>query len=151
MFIGLNVKYPFVCHVFMKLEFSRKNFEKILKYETSWKSVQWEPSCFMRKGRRTRHDEANSRFSQFFAKTPKQLDRRNFPQALNVSYLYSEYSTWVPADSNHSVLKWFFGAFPTCLKARPNSKIYERSLPYTSFLFYHIRITPRFSARLSYW
>jgi hypothetical protein len=43
----------------------------ILKYQMSWKSVQWEPSCCVRAcvrawGRTDRHDEANSRFSQFF-------------------------------------------------------------------------------------
>ena len=37
-------------------------FPKILKYQISWKSFQWKPSCSMRTDR---HDEANSRFSQF--------------------------------------------------------------------------------------
>ena len=46
----------------MKLEFSRYIFEKELKYQVSYKSVQWEPSCSMR---RDGHDEANNRFSQF--------------------------------------------------------------------------------------
>jgi hypothetical protein len=59
----------------MKLEVSRQIFEKFLKYQISWKSVQWEPSCFMgtdgqTDGRTDRHDEANSRFSQF-ANAPK--------------------------------------------------------------------------------
>ena len=31
----------------MKLEFSRQILEKILIYQISWKSVQWEPSCSM--------------------------------------------------------------------------------------------------------
>jgi len=43
------------------------DFKKILKYKISQKSVQWELNCSMRTdGRWTdRHDEANSRFSQF--------------------------------------------------------------------------------------
>jgi len=38
------------------------NFIKILKYENSWKSAQWQHSCSVRTDR---HDEADSRFSQF--------------------------------------------------------------------------------------
>jgi len=45
-------------------------FRKVLKYQISSKSVQWELSCFTRTYRRTdrqtdRHDDANCRFSQF--------------------------------------------------------------------------------------
>jgi len=36
--------------------------KKVLRYQISWKSVQWEPSYSMRTDR---HDEADSRFSQF--------------------------------------------------------------------------------------
>jgi hypothetical protein len=43
----------------MKLDFSRQFFEKILKYQISLKSDQWE---FFRADRR---EEANNRFSQF--------------------------------------------------------------------------------------
>ena len=32
----------------MRLEFSVQIFEKILKYQMSWKSVHWEPSCSLR-------------------------------------------------------------------------------------------------------
>ena len=38
------------------------DFRKILKYRISWKSIKWKPSSSMRTDR---HDEANSRFSQF--------------------------------------------------------------------------------------
>jgi hypothetical protein len=42
------------------------DLRKTLKYQISWNSAQWEPSCFMRTYRQTyRHDETNSRFSRF--------------------------------------------------------------------------------------
>jgi len=41
-------------------------FRNTLKYQISWKSVEWEPSCSMRTdGQTDGHNEANSRFSQF--------------------------------------------------------------------------------------
>jgi len=41
-------------------------FRKFLKYQISWKSVKWEPSCSVRTDRQTDiHDEVNSRSSQF--------------------------------------------------------------------------------------
>ena len=57
-------------------------FWKILRYQISWKSVQWELTCSMWTDRRTderangrtnRHDETNSRFSQFCANSLKTL------------------------------------------------------------------------------
>jgi len=49
--------------ILMKTEFSRQ-ISKILKYQISWKSVQWEPGCSMwTEGQTWR--EANSRLSQF--------------------------------------------------------------------------------------
>ena len=38
------------------------DFRKILTFEISWKSFQWEPSCSMRTDGR---DKGNSRYSQF--------------------------------------------------------------------------------------
>jgi hypothetical protein len=58
--------------ILMKFEFSQQIFRKILKYKNSWQSVQREPSCSIRTDVQTdRHDEANSRFSQFCERAKK--------------------------------------------------------------------------------
>ena len=50
------------------------SFRRILKYHISLKSVQLEPSCFMRtkehSGVHTKHEQAESRFSQFLRTRP---------------------------------------------------------------------------------
>jgi hypothetical protein len=69
MCICLPVKYP----LFMsELEFSGQIFRKILKYEISWKSVQWEPSCSMQTDRQTDRSERSS-----FAVLRKRLKTRH--------------------------------------------------------------------------
>ena len=81
LYIGLHVKYLLFCPTVIKFEFSWQNFRKILKYEISLKSVQWEPSCSEGSDD---HDEANSRFSQFWETTKngkkrgETLSRREF-------------------------------------------------------------------------
>ena len=69
-YIGLHVKYPIFMSGFhetwiFSIEFRKKKFHK---YQISWKSVLWKPNCSMRTDR---HDEANSRFSQFLRTRPK--------------------------------------------------------------------------------
>jgi hypothetical protein len=60
------------CQSLMKLDFSRR---LLFNYQFYWKSVQWEPSCYMRSDWRTdSHDEAGSRFSQFCERA---YDRRH--------------------------------------------------------------------------
>jgi len=56
--------------ILMKLQFTRYIFEKHSNIKLHEKTVQWELSCSMWTDGRTRHDEANSRFSQFCEKRP---------------------------------------------------------------------------------
>jgi len=62
MYIGLHVKYPLFLSYFNEPSIFSAALRQILKYQISWKSVQWEPNCSVRTDGQ---DEANSLFSQF--------------------------------------------------------------------------------------
>jgi hypothetical protein len=53
MYIGLHVKHPLFLSDFNETLILSADFTKILKYQISLESVQWEPSCFVRTDGRT--------------------------------------------------------------------------------------------------
>jgi len=63
MYIGLHVSYQLLFSGFYKPGIFSAYFRKIIKHETLRKCVHWEPSYSVRTDR---HDEVNSRFSQFY-------------------------------------------------------------------------------------
>jgi len=65
MYIGLHVKYPSFLPDFKETWIFSTVFWKILNYQISWQSVQWEPSSLWMDGQTGRHDEANSHFFQY--------------------------------------------------------------------------------------
>ena len=61
-------------HILMKLEIFSTDFRKMLKFKLSWKSVEWEPSCFMQTYRRTDMTKQIVAFCNY-SKAPKKCFR----------------------------------------------------------------------------
>jgi hypothetical protein len=66
-YLGLHVSTCYSCPIVMKLEFSQQIFEKYsnIKFYAYPSSGSRVVPCGRADGHRDRHDEANSRFSQF--------------------------------------------------------------------------------------
>ena len=86
-YIGIHVKCPLFLSEFSDTWISSTDFRKILRYQISWKSAQWEPSCSMRTSGQTDrlagkqpewHDEGNSRFSIFCESAYKPISLSSF-------------------------------------------------------------------------
>ena len=80
MYIGLHVKYPLFLSGFNETWICRTDFREMLKYKISWNSAHWKSSFSMRTdgwmdGETDRHDEINSRFSQFCERACKDWNK----------------------------------------------------------------------------
>ena len=86
----------------MKRDFFDR-FLIVFKYRISWKSVQWQRSCSMLSDR---HDEGNSRFSQFCEKRVKLLTGVYFISEISLSKRSGRYlilTTIVPESMTRTL------------------------------------------------
>jgi hypothetical protein len=100
MYIGLQIKYPLFLLGFNKTSIFSKDFrKKTLKYQTSQKSVQWEPRCSMRTdSRRLEHMTKLTVDLRNFSNAPKKI-HRSIP-LISVTYNGTGYDI---GDSRHVV------------------------------------------------
>jgi hypothetical protein len=71
-YIGLNIKYPYSCHILIKLEFSRNNLKNI-KIPNFMKIRPVEAVFFHVRGKADGHGETGSRFTQLCERDQKKL------------------------------------------------------------------------------
>jgi len=93
MCIGFHVKYPSCLSDFNSAWTFRTHFQKILKYQISYKSVEWEPSCSFRTygwtdGQTDRRDEANSLFAILPTRLKSNMSLLWRDMPWSVSYLF---------------------------------------------------------------
>ena len=65
MYIGLQVKYPLFPSDFNEIWIFSRDFRKIIKYQISWKSVQCERRCSLRRERQTDMTKVTVTFRNF--------------------------------------------------------------------------------------
>jgi len=89
--IGLHAKYILLLSNLTKLKFSRPIFQKIVKYQISWKFVKWELSYSMRAERRTDMKQIIVAFRSF-AEAPRR--EPNFHTIPNCIYQNLRHFAW---------------------------------------------------------
>jgi hypothetical protein len=99
MLVGLHIKYPLLLSDFNESWIFSTDFREELKYQISWKFVQWESCCFLRTDRRTGrqaggrtdwHDEAFGNFA--IASKKPTCDKKKVGYKLNLHVQYSDQS-----------------------------------------------------------
>jgi hypothetical protein len=96
-----SCKVPVVLLIFEWNLNSLDKFRKILKYQFSWKSVQWEPSS-MRTDRRTGMTKLTVAFRSFPNALNKNIHNMQLPKVCLPHALCKEASSWLwPCILNH--------------------------------------------------
>ena len=105
-----SFKVPVIsCPILIKLGFSRQMIEELFKYQVSWKSVRWEPSCSKRTDRRT-HQEDDSRLSQFWERVSKLFE---LPYKLFACYMLCPTFTVTSLSNFQGICNVFTAQNPT--------------------------------------
>jgi hypothetical protein len=126
MYVGLHVKYRLLFSYFHETCIFSTDLRKILEYQVSRKSVQWEPSCFMRTDR---DDEGNNPFFaiMFQTRLKNRGILREFSARLRLVYVSFQQSVYTS-----------FGVHPafqsTCTGVHAGVWVGLDVLPFTSNL-----------------
>jgi hypothetical protein len=96
--IWLLVKYPIFLSDFNETWIFSTDFRKIFKYQISWKSIEWEPSCAMRTDGRTGKTNLIVAFRNF----SKALKNHNWNKILNVHLCQLSFSRLPVSELLHA-------------------------------------------------
>jgi hypothetical protein len=97
-YVGLHVKYHLFVSDFNETWILLSEFRKILKCQISWKSVQWEPSCSMRKDGRADRRTYMKLIVTF----------RSFGNAPKTHFMYSyPWQLWNDYANSYGNAVWF--------------------------------------------